>query len=220
MKAGANSEKWGIPGPYPGRVVEVRHPRMIKNDVKDRAAIHSAVERGMTELTGSTDATEAWRSFFEPGDVVGVKMNPVGKPLANSSSELMLEVIDGLKAAGVKTKDIVVFERYRDEFIDAKMHEAVPDGISWTGPRHRLQRQADRHQGRRPEDAATSTGSRATIPTSSWSWSSSWSGLDPKDDRTRRSHLGLLVTRRVNKLVLLPVFKDHGSAGVTGASRT
>ena len=43
------------------------------------------------------------------------------------------------------------------------------------------------------------------------------SALDPKDDRTRRSHLGLLVTRRVNKIVLLPVLKDHGSAGVTGA---
>jgi uncharacterized protein (DUF362 family) len=42
-------------------------------------------------------------------------------------------------------------------------------------------------------------------------------GMDPKDERTRRSHLGLLVTRRVNKLVLLPVLKDHGSAGVTGA---
>ena len=42
-------------------------------------------------------------------------------------------------------------------------------------------------------------------------------GEDPKDDRTRRSHLGLLVTRRVNKLVMLPVLKDHGSAGVTGA---
>ena len=45
----------------------------------------------------------------------------------------MLEVIDGLKAAGVKTKDIIVFERYRDEFIGAKMHQAVPDGIAWTG---------------------------------------------------------------------------------------
>ena len=42
-------------------------------------------------------------------------------------------------------------------------------------------------------------------------------GADPRDDRTRRSHLGLLVTRRVNKIVLMPVLKDHGSAGVTGA---
>src|SRR3954447_13611940 len=70
-KAGAN-EKWGIPGPYPGRVIEVRNPRMIKNDVKDRGAIHAAVDRGMQELTGATDSVEAWRSFVEPGDVVGV----------------------------------------------------------------------------------------------------------------------------------------------------
>ena len=35
-------------------------------------------------------------------------------------------------------------------------------------------------------------------------WSSSAAAHDPKDDRTRRSHLGLLVTRRVNKIVLLP----------------
>ena len=33
--------KWGIPGPYPGRVIEVRNPRMIKNDVKNREAIHA-----------------------------------------------------------------------------------------------------------------------------------------------------------------------------------
>src|SRR5262245_4147009 len=122
-------ERLGIPGPYPGRVVEVRNPAMIKNDVKNREAIEASVARGMKELTGSDDPVEAWRSFFEPGDVVGIKMNPVGNPLANSSSELMLAVIDGLKAAGVKTKDMVVFERYRDEFIGAKMHEAVPDGI-------------------------------------------------------------------------------------------
>src|SRR5690606_34980639 len=95
--------------------------------------IAQAVGRGMKELTGADDAVGAWRSFFEPGDVVGIKMNPAGNPLANSSSELMLEVIEGLKAAGVKTKDIVAFERYRDEFVAAKMHEAVPDGIAWTG---------------------------------------------------------------------------------------
>ena len=32
-----------------------------------------------------------------------------------------------------------------------------------------------------------------------------------------RSHLGKLVTKTVNKIVAIPVLKDHGSAGVTGA---
>ncbi len=42
-------------------------------------------------------------------------------------------------------------------------------------------------------------------------------GGDPKDDRLYRSHLGKLVTKTVNKIVAIPVLKDHGSAGVTGA---
>jgi hypothetical protein len=210
------SQKYGVPGPYPGQVVEVRNSGMIKHDVKNREAIHETVARGMKELTGATDAIEAWRSFFEPGDIVGVKMNPVGNPLANSSSELMLEVIDGLKAAGVKTEDIIVFERYRDEFITAKMHEAVPDGISWTGLGIGYNAMQTDIKG---DDLRTGNLDRVTgyDPDEFMVMELVGAGADPKDDRTRRSHLGLLVTRRVNKIVLLPVLKDHGSAGVTGA---
>ena len=114
-------------------MVEARNPAMIKDGKKDRGAIKKALDRGMTELVGSDDAVEAWRSFFDPGDVVGVKVVPNGYPLAHSSPELMLEVIEGLKAAGVKAKDIFVYDRYRTEFMTAKMHEAVPDGIKWGG---------------------------------------------------------------------------------------
>ncbi len=202
----------GIPGPYPGRVVEARNPAMVRAGVKSREAVKAALGLGMKTLTGADDATEAWRRFFEPGDVVGVKMNPVGNPLANSSNELMLEVVEGLLSAGVKRSDIVVFERYRSEFVNAKMHEAVPDGIAWTG----LTAWDD-------ESQLEIEGPAGTDPLSGYdpdvfiSLELVHDGQDPKDERTRRSHLGKLVTRRVNKLVLLPVLKDHGSAGVTGA---
>lgn len=203
--------KLGVPGPYPGRVIEARNPSMIKDGVKDRAAIRETVARGMKELTGADDAVEAWRTFFEPGDVVGIKMNPVGRPLANSSSELMLEVIEGLKAAGVKTGDLFVFERYKHEFIAAGMHEAVPDGVRWGG----LTPEDDPTQLRIewPGDDPVA----GYDPDEYMTMQLVHRNHDPKDDRALRSHLGLLVTRRVNKLVLLPVLKDHGSAGVTGA---
>lgn len=208
--------KWGVPGPYPGRVIEVRNGRMINNDVKNRPAIRASLERGMKELTGATDTVEAWRSFVEPGDVVGVKMNPVGNPLANTSSELMLEVIDGLRSAGISTKDIVVFERYRDDFMAAKMHEAVPAEIAWTGLGVGYNAMQIDIRG---DDLKTGNLDRVSgyDPDEFVVIELVGAGLDPKDDRTRRSHLGLLITRRVNKIVLLPVLKDHGSAGVTGA---
>jgi hypothetical protein len=207
---GASGEL-GLPGPYPGRVVEVRHPGMIRDGKKDPGAIKAAVDRGMVGLTGADDAVGAWRTFFEPGDVVGIKMNPVGNPLANSSSELMREVVAGLEAAGVKRRDIVVFERYRGEFLGAKMHEGVPEGIAWGGLTYGKDDSQLLLRWDGQDDVA------GYDPDEFVEMELVGQGADPKDDRTRRSHLGLLVTRRVNKLVLLPVLKDHGSAGITGA---
>jgi hypothetical protein len=205
--------KLGVPGPYPGRVIEVRNPRMIRQGRKDAGAIRQVVDRGMKELTGADDAVSAWRSFFEPGDVVAIKMNPVGNPLANSSSELMLAVIDGLKAAGVKTRDLFVYDRYRENFMEAGMHRAVPEGIKWGG----LTPDND------PSQLLIDWPSWRNDPIAGYDrdqfieMNLVHHGHDPKDDRNFRSHLGRLLTRTVNKVVLLPVLKDHGSAGVTGA---
>src|SRR5262249_43514920 len=38
---------------------------------------------------------------------------------------------------------------------------------------------------------------------------------DPRDERTRRSHLAKILSRKGNKLIWIPVLKDHGSGGVT-----
>jgi len=41
--------------------------------------------------------------------------------------------------------------------------------------------------------------------------------MDPKDDRNYRSHLGRIVTKRLDKIICLPCMKDHHAAGATGA---
>ena len=41
---------------------------------------------------------------------------------------------------------------------------------------------------------------------------------DPNDDRTRRSHLCEIVSTKINKMVTLPVLKDHGSGGGSDAT--
>ena len=94
----------GVPGPYPGRVVEARNPAMIKDGMKNREAIKADARPGDEGADGCRRRRRGLASFFEPGDVVGVKVVPNGYPLAHSSPELMLEVIEGLKAAGVKTE--------------------------------------------------------------------------------------------------------------------
>jgi hypothetical protein len=203
--------KLGVPGPYPGRVVEARNPAMIKDGVKNHDAIKKSLGLALTTLTGADDPVDAWRTFFEPGDVVGIKVVPNGYPLAYSSPELVLEVIEGLKAAGVKTKDMIVFDRYKEELLPSRLHEALPAGMIWGG----VTPEADGTQLRQtwPGNDPVAGYDRDEF----MEMNLVHHGADLKDDRNFRSHLALVVTRRVNKLVMLPVLKDHGSAGVTGA---
>lgn len=203
-------DRLGIPGPFPGRVVEARNPAMVRDGVRNRTAVKETLARGMKDLVGADDAVSAWRAFFEPGDVVGIKVVPNGAPAAPTSAELVLEVIDGLKSAGIKTSDMIVFDRYKEELMGSGLHKALPEGILWGGltpenaPQTRLEFPGnDPVAGYDPDEYM-----QMNLVNH---------GDDPKDDRNYRSHLGLLVTKRVNKLVLLPCLKDHGSAGVTGA---
>src|SRR3954470_19265403 len=209
--AGDVSSKLGAPGLYPGQVVEVKNPAMIKNGVKNREAIKKTLDRGLKELTGAPHAVDAWRKFFEPGDVVGIKVVPNGQPYAHSSFELVLEIIEGLKSAGVKTKDMFVYDRYRGEFMDAGYHKILPADIRWGGI---TAEGGDQFQLDFPSFRSDPI---AGYDHDAFVWMDLVPyGDDPKHDRKYRSHLGKLVTKVVNKIVAIPVLKDHGSGGVTG----
>jgi len=217
-KAAANPKtavaegKLGIPGPYPGRVIEARNRTLIHGGTRSREAIKQTLAKGMKSLTGMDDAVEAWKSFFEPGDVVGIKVVPNGHPAAPTSPELVLEVIECLKAAGVKTKEMFVYDRYRGEFMGAGYQNVLPADIRWGGltPEGAKQTVTDFPSFRSDPIAGYDADEFVHMNLLE-------RGDDPKDDRNFRSHLGRLITKTVNKMVMLPVLKDHGSAGVTGA---
>jgi hypothetical protein len=203
--------KLAVPGLYPGRVIEARNPRMIQNSKKDADAIRATLDLGMKELTGATDAIEAWKHFFEPGDVVGIKVVPNGQPYAHSSFEIVREVIEKLKAVGVKTSDMFVYDRYRGEFMEAGYHKNLPEGVRWGG----LDPEGNQFTLDFPSFGRDPI---AGFDHDVFVWMDLIPyGDDPKDERKYRSHLGKLVTSTVNKIVAIPVVKDHGSAGVTGA---
>ncbi len=203
---------FGAPGLYPGRVIEVKNSAMIRQGVKNHPAIKAALEKGLQALTGAPHAVEAWKTFFEPGDVVGIKVVPNGEPYAHSSFELVLEIIEGLKAAGVKTGDIFVYDRYRDELMAAGYHKILPGDIRWGGltAEGGDQFQLDYPSFRNDPIAGYDPDTFVKMELIPY-------GDDPKDDRKYRSHLGKFVSRVVNKIVAIPVVKDHRAAGVSGA---
>ncbi|MCC7340307.1 MAG: hypothetical protein IT170_04410 [Bryobacterales bacterium] len=121
--------KWSMPGLFPGRVARVTHPGSILSGVYQPEPVRDMMRRGMMELTGAPDWVQAWRMFFEPGDVVGLKLNPVSRPYVISSPEVVREIIAGLEAAGISRKNSVAYDRYKREFDDAGFDKWLPEGV-------------------------------------------------------------------------------------------
>jgi hypothetical protein len=227
-----------MPGLYPGSVVEVRDERSVTRDNRIVPEVVAAmVDRGMAALVGGDprDVAGVWKTFFGPDDYVGIKVNPVGrkpKPGENrnpnaveaiSSPALLVRVVECLRAAGVKAERIFVFERYADEFIATGYADLLTtrplDGVRWlasSAAYSTAQVAIDGFDESRdsysPELARHVVGYDPDVYTTMGYCSRAH---DAKDDRRFRSHLSTIVTKFVDKIITLPVLKDHRSAGVT-----
>lgn len=190
-----------MPGLHPGRVVAVSHPGSIVEGRFQAEPIRRMLAEGMMELTEAEDATQAWRRFFERGDVVGIKLTPVGGPLVQSSAEVLHGIVAGLESAGVRRQDIVVYDRYRDQFLQAGFDKWLPEGVRWSFASARFD---DVQQGIEGYDPEHFLDMAVVLP-----------GHDPARPEARRSYVAKFITREVNKLINLPALKDHQSAGVT-----
>ncbi len=173
------------------------------------------LDRGLSDLVGCEEPVEAWRRFFLPGDRVGIKVVPVGQPLSISSFELVREIVSGLRSAGVRTRDIMIFDRYKSDFLAAGYAEQIPDGVHWecsSTAYDEFQTEMDGQlPGKRWRESRIAGYDRdhyGELPYAQ-------AGSDPSDDRRFRSHVSKIITQKVDKFISIPVLKDHRSAGVT-----
>jgi uncharacterized protein (DUF362 family) len=197
----ADVSKLAMPGFFRGRVVAVEHPGCIVDGRHQAEPIQQMMRKGMTDLTGASGWVDAWRLFVEPGDVVGIKVNPVGQPHVISAAEVVREIIAGLNAAGIKNKDIVVYDRYRDQFFKAGFDKWLPEGVRTSNAVATFDEVQLDIQGYDPDHYMDMA---LTLP-----------GYDINNLTARRSYAAHFITKEVNKLINLPVLKDHQSAGVT-----
>lgn len=195
--------KWSMPGLFPGRVARVEHSGSIVSGAYQREPVRQMMRRGMRELTGTPDWVAAWRTFFEPGDVVGIKLNPVSRPWVISAPEVVQEIIAGLEAAGIPRKDIVAYDRYKAEYYDAGFDKWLPEGVRTAWAADYVDNVQQRIEGYDPDHYMDM---QLTLP-----------GFDFSNERARRSYAANFITRDVNKMVNLCLLKHHQSAGITFA---
>jgi hypothetical protein len=98
------------------RVVSVATSDMLVETKYNPDAVNRAFEAGMKELTSQKTSADAWASLFGPDDVVGIKINCIGAPKISSSLASINATIAGLKSAGVKENNIIIWDRVDREF--------------------------------------------------------------------------------------------------------
>jgi len=197
--------KLSMPGPYPGRVVSVHHPGSIIENQFQAEPVQQMIDRGMMELTHAEAPVEAWREFFEPGDVVGVKLNGAGRPYVISDAPVLHSIIRGLESAGVKRQDIVCYDRWKTAFDASGFESWLPEGVRWTyaSPKGvRIQLDMDGYD----RDVFME------LPLVHPDYKSEY---DLSDSHPRRSYVAKFLTQDVNKMINVPLLKHHQSAGVT-----
>jgi uncharacterized protein (DUF362 family) len=185
----------GMPGLFPGRVVELFHSQSIVNRRVSQPAVRAMVEQGMKTLTGDATPRDAWARFVSAADVVAIKVNPSSAPTTVTSIPLLREVIRALNAVGVPNKHIIVYDRNSNQLEVNGYHALVPPGVRVLGLDQRWFVKGERRSGYDPNVFCE---------------------MDCFGERETRSYLASIVTTEADKIINLPCLKEHNASGVTG----
>jgi uncharacterized protein DUF362 len=185
----------GMPGPYPGRVVSVRSDACVDpaTGAANDAIVREMLARGMRAMTGAATTADAWRRFFEPSDIVGIKVNCGGYPHCVSAYEIVAEVIRQLVGVGLPVSHIYIYERFQNQMDEVNYAPHVPGGVQIVAA-ERANRNVD-NSGYDPE---------------------TYLEADFFGEDDTRSNIMRLVSRLLTKIINIPNMKDHGATGVTG----
>jgi len=176
-------------------VIEVTHPKAVgENRQIDETAVRAMLRKGMKTLNGSD---RPWAKFIQPNDVVGLKINTLGRPLIYTHHELIAAVVAELVAVGVKENNIIVWDRFEDQMkacnFTMKRGESGVQCFASEGP-----------------DGSTMLYDDQLVYTS-----------DADDagrrDRTlgNRSLFSSVFTKDCDKIINMAILKDHALSGVT-----
>lgn len=188
---GALRSALGMPGLFPGRVVEIADAQAILNNRVSQPVIKGMLDRALRELTGAQDGREAWSKFIQPKDIVGIKINPSGAPACCSSPEIVKEIVAGVQSVGVPLKNIHVYDRYAYEIDIGSYQTLVPLGVRVVGIQDRK---------------LDAFGYDSNIYCEA-NFFGEWE---------TRSYMASIVSSDLTKIINVPTMKDHSAAGVTG----
>jgi len=215
---------YSLPGPYPGRVVEIHNPGAMTETKVNEAIVKDMVKKGITRLTGK-NSDESFSLFFNKKDVVGIKVNPVGPGLINTRLEVVEAVIDWLRQGGIPAKNIVIWDRFDYMLKDAGYTSERFPGIGIEGLQTMDEEAA---MGKAKDNSRWLDKNGKHISAGNFDPKVFYFAdvEAPKDlpylnqhvFNGKYSYFGKLLTQKLTKIINIPVFKNTGN-GISIATK-
>jgi hypothetical protein len=216
--------KHSLPGPFPGKVVEVHNPGAMVEDKPVPEVVQEMFQGGIERLTGKS-LKDSFAIFFEKEDVVGIKVNPVGPGLISTRLELVDAIIAWLTANGIKRENVVIWDRFDYMLADAGFTSERFPGIAIEG----LQTMDEAAASGESDDdslwldAEGNHVSAANFDKDVYYWADV---EGPKDKaylnqhvfNGKHSYFGNLLTKKLTKFINVPVLKNTGN-GISVATK-
>jgi uncharacterized protein (DUF362 family) len=190
----------GTPAPT-ARVVIVHDPDATENLVPVPGRIQSMVDRAITNLTRKADVISGWRSLVSTQDTVGIKVFSSPGPNSGTRVEVVAAVVKDLLAAGVPSRQIIVWDRQSVDLRLAGYFELADRlGIQVLG-------------------SVEAGYDENTFYDTALLGPMSWSDLEfgkKGPGVGRKSYVSKLVSRQMTKIINITPLMHHNVAGVSG----
>jgi len=187
--------KLGAQDTQTAKVVEVKHPEVLQSGrILDPEIVRNMVRTGIQKLTGSENP---WAKFISPEDKIGLKINTLGRPLLFTHHELIQAVVDELKEFGVNENNILVWDRFEKHMADCEFE-------------FNTTRQGLRCYGTISTDELISDRLDKDVV-----FSSENDDQEKREEGGTDSYFSKIFTQECDKIINMPILKDHGLSGVT-----
>jgi Domain of unknown function (DUF362) len=183
------------------RVVIVQEPDAVDAFRPRPEKVEAMVNRAITNLTGKATMREAWRSLVSTQDVVGIKVFSAPGPNSGTRPTVAAAVVQGLLAAGLPPKHIVIWDKSETDlrlagFFDLADHYGI--------------RVAGSARAGYDDKTFYETPLIGNLIAGDLEFQKKGEGVG------RKSFVSKLVTQELTKIINLMPLLNHNEAGVSG----
>jgi hypothetical protein len=216
--------KTSLPGPFPGKVVAVKDEQAMNEQGVNGKVVAAMFEKGIRALTGKPLAG-SFKLFFDKNDIVGIKVNPVGAGLISTRLEVVDAIIGWLRRGGLPARNIIIWDRFDYMLADAGFTAARYPGIGIEGLQTMDEAAAE---GKSQDDSRWLDKDGRHVSEKNFDLDAYYfADVEAPQDKPylnqhvfngKYSYFGKLLTKKLTKIVNVPVFKNTGN-GISMATK-